>query len=62
MQGDLAVTGNADADKLLNTDPFALLLGMLLDQHMQEKKTWNSGAIEPLNWGFATPRTVALLP
>jgi hypothetical protein len=32
MQGDLAVTGNADADKLLNTDPLALLLGMLLDQ------------------------------
>ena len=35
MQGDLAVTGDADADHLLNTDPLALLIGMLLDQHMQ---------------------------
>ena len=35
MQGTLAVTGNADADadKLPNTDPLALLIGMLLDQH-----------------------------
>lgn len=32
MQGDLAITGNPDADHLLNTDPLALLLGMLLDQ------------------------------
>lgn len=35
MKGTLAVTGNADADALLNADPFALLTGMLLDQHMQ---------------------------
>ena len=35
MQGDLAVTGNAEANELLNTDPLALLLGMLLDQHMR---------------------------
>ena len=31
----VAVTGDPDADKLLNTDPLALLLGMLLDQHMR---------------------------
>jgi hypothetical protein len=35
MKGTLAVTGNAEADALLNTDPLALVLGMLLDQHMQ---------------------------
>jgi hypothetical protein len=35
MQGDLAVTGDSEADRLLNTDPLALLLGMLLDQHMR---------------------------
>lgn len=35
MQGTLAVTGNPDADELLNTDPLALLLGMLLDQQVQ---------------------------
>ena len=38
MQGDLAVTGNPDADALLNTNPLALLLGMLLDQHMQKRR------------------------
>jgi hypothetical protein len=35
MQGTLRITGDPSADELLNTDPFALLLGMLLDEHMQ---------------------------
>ena len=35
MQGDLAVTGIPEADDLLNIDPLALLLGMLLNQHMR---------------------------
>ncbi len=35
IQGDLAVTGSPEADALVNTGPLALLLGMLLDQHMQ---------------------------
>ena len=35
MQATLRVTGNAEADELLNTDPLALLLGMLLDQKVQ---------------------------
>jgi len=43
MQGDLAVTGNADADKLLNSDPLALLVGMLLDQQV------------PMEWAFNGP-------
>jgi len=34
MQGDLAVTGDPDADRLLNTDPLAVVIGMLLDQHI----------------------------
>jgi hypothetical protein len=34
MQGDLAVTGIPEADHLNNTNPLALLLSMLLDQHM----------------------------
>ena len=38
MQGDLSVTGNAEADALLNTNPLALLLGMLLDQQMQKRR------------------------
>jgi uncharacterized HhH-GPD family protein len=43
MQGDLAVTGDTDADKLLNTDPLALLVGMLLDQQV------------PMEWAFSSP-------
>ncbi len=35
MQGTLYITGDKAADKLLNTDPLALLLGMLLDQYMR---------------------------
>src|SRR5689334_23235917 len=30
----LWLTGDADADRLLDTDPFALLVGMLLDQQV----------------------------
>jgi hypothetical protein len=33
--GTLYITGDPEADRLLNTDGFALLFGMLLDQHMQ---------------------------
>jgi uncharacterized HhH-GPD family protein len=43
MQGDLAVTGDPDADHLLNTDPLALLVGMLLDQQV------------PMEWAFKGP-------
>ena len=34
MTGTLHLTGDADADELLSTDPLALLLGMLLDQQV----------------------------
>jgi uncharacterized HhH-GPD family protein len=37
------ITGDADADKLLHDDPFALLLGMLFDQQV------------PMEWAFASP-------
>ena len=43
MQGDLAVTGNPEADRLLNKEPLALLLGMLLDQQV------------PMEWAFLGP-------
>src|SRR6476646_8059159 len=46
MQGDLAVTGNAEADALLNRDPLALLIGMLLDQQV------------PMEWAFTGPYTL----
>jgi uncharacterized HhH-GPD family protein len=32
--GTLAVTGDSDADRLLNTDPLALIIAMLLDQQI----------------------------
>ena len=38
MQGDLAVTGGADADNLLNTNPLALLLDILLVQQVQKRR------------------------
>ena len=47
MQGDLAVTGDAQANELLNTDPLALLIGMLLDQQV------------PMEWAFAGPKRLA---
>jgi hypothetical protein len=31
----LPITGDPEADQLLVTDPLALVLGMMLDQHMQ---------------------------
>jgi len=43
MQGDLSITGDLEGDGLLNTDPLALLIGMLLDQQV------------PMEWAFASP-------
>jgi uncharacterized HhH-GPD family protein len=44
----LAITGDVDADALLNTHPFALLLGMLLDQQV------------PMEWAFKGPDNLRL--
>ncbi len=41
------VTGDPDADRLLAADPFALLVGMLLDQQV------------PMEWAFRGPATLA---
>lgn len=43
MEGTLVITGDAAADRLLNTDPLALLIGMLLDQQV------------PMEWAFNGP-------
>jgi uncharacterized HhH-GPD family protein len=43
MKGDLYITGDAEADGLLNSDPLALLIGMLLDQQV------------PMEWAFGAP-------
>jgi uncharacterized HhH-GPD family protein len=41
--GSFPLTGNALADELISTNPFALLVGMLLDQQV------------PLEWAFGSP-------
>jgi uncharacterized HhH-GPD family protein len=43
MQGDLYITGDPEGDGLLNSDPLALLIGMLLDQQV------------PMEWAFGAP-------
>lgn len=46
MPGTLAVTGDPHADDLVNSDPLALLIGMLLDQQV------------PMEWAFRGPATL----
>ncbi|MCU1395094.1 MAG: hypothetical protein JWM34_3522 [Ilumatobacteraceae bacterium] len=46
VDGSLYITGDAEADALLNRDPVALLLGMLLDQQV------------PMEWAFTGPATL----
>jgi len=46
VQGTLYITGDAQADRLLNTDGTALLVGMLLDQQV------------PMEWAFMGPSTL----
>ena len=46
MPGTLYITGNSEADALLNTDGTALLIGMLLDQQV------------PMEWAFLGPTTL----
>ncbi|WP_394944263.1 HhH-GPD-type base excision DNA repair protein [uncultured Ilumatobacter sp.] len=46
MAGALYITGDEAADRLLNTDANALLIGMLLDQQV------------PMEWAFAGPATL----
>jgi uncharacterized HhH-GPD family protein len=48
MAGTLHVTGDAEADRLLNRDGTALLVGMLLDQQV------------PMEWAFTGPRTLSV--
>ena len=45
--GTLAVTGDEAADRLINADPLALLVGMMLDQQI------------PMEWAFMGPRRLA---
>ena len=44
MQGDLYVTGDPEVDRVVNTEPLGLLLGMMLDQQV------------PMEWAFRAPQ------
>lgn len=46
MTGTMFITGDAEADRLLNTDGTAALIGMLLDQQV------------PMEWAFIGPATL----
>ncbi|HEY0521557.1 MAG TPA: HhH-GPD-type base excision DNA repair protein [Ilumatobacteraceae bacterium] len=46
MTGTMFITGNPDADRLLNNDGTAVLIGMLLDQQV------------PMEWAFTGPATL----
>ena len=46
MTPTIPITGDPDADRLLVTEPLALLLGMLLDQQV------------PMEWAFKGPATL----
>ncbi len=46
MSPEIPVTGDPDADRLLAENPFALLVGMLLDQQV------------PMEWAFKGPATL----
>jgi uncharacterized HhH-GPD family protein len=46
VAGDLFITGDPDADRLLNRDGLALMIGMLLDQQV------------PMEWAFTGPATI----
>jgi uncharacterized HhH-GPD family protein len=46
MTGTMFITGDTDADRLLNTDGTAVLIGMLLDQQV------------PMEWAFTGPATL----
>ncbi len=43
MQGTLFITGDPEADRLVNTEPLAVLVAMLLDQQV------------PMEWAFSSP-------
>jgi len=63
MKGDLYITGDPEGDALLNTDPLALLIGMLLDQ--QVPMEWAVGAPPMLKerlGGSIDPARIASMP
>lgn len=60
MTQDLWLTGDAEADRLLSSDPFALLVGMLLDQQVTMESAFAGPAKIADRMGRLDVRTVAV--
>jgi len=58
----LPVTGDADADALLVADPFALLVGMLLDQQVPMEWAFRGPASLQQRLGTLDPHAIAAMP
>lgn len=61
MTGTLYITGDPDADALLNTDGNALLIGMLLDQQITMEKAFSGPAVLRTRLGHLDPVRIAAL-
>jgi uncharacterized HhH-GPD family protein len=59
VEGTLYITGDAHADGLLNTDPFALLVGMLLDQQVAMEWAFRGPSTLEARLGHLDPRAIA---
>ena len=62
MTGTLFITGDADADALLNTDGTALLIGMLLDQQITMEKAFSGPAVLRARLGHLDASRIAAMP
>jgi len=59
MANELHITGDADADALLTTDPLALLVGMLLDQQVPMETAFAGPAKLRARLGRFDAKTIA---
>ncbi len=55
----LTITGDADADRLLSDDPFALLAGMMLDQQFPMERAFAGPAKVLERFGTLDPSAIA---
>jgi uncharacterized HhH-GPD family protein len=62
VHGSLYITGDEAADALLNRDPFALLVGMLLDQQVPMEWAFHGPATMEQRLGGLDPVAVAAMP
>ena len=59
--GTLYITGDAQSDKLLNSNGKALLIGMLLDQQVPMEWAFNGPATLKKRLGHLDPKKIAAM-